>query len=266
MKSRILCITAGQRAGTTALRGALAATGKFTNFGEIFQETNNSGAGYAQYCEYNKLLASDINTNEKTDQHLQSYIDFIIEKAGNKLPLIDIKFNSWLAIPAPWRYIHQCPYFMDHLISRNTAFIIIRRENLVDQVLSEQIARSIDRWHNIEDSENPQGFEADAELAQHQAQLIVQSEQFLIDSLRGKLCTIFVTYENLYHDGEVNREVLKLLKDQFGIETTPPISPKFHKNAGDKKKIISNYKEIKTLIDQVLSKLPRHDIPNASLI
>lgn len=266
MKSRILCITAGQRAGTTALHSALAGTGKFSNFGEIFQETNDLGAGYLQYCKDNKVLASDILTNANAKQHVRSYIDFIIERAGSTTPLVDVKFNSWLTISPIWRYIHQCPYFMNHLISYDTTFLIIRREDLAAQVMSEQIARSVDKWHNLEGNEVPKELEVDVEWAQWQAQLIAQTEQFLITFLKGKLRTICVTYENLYHDEAINSAVLDLLQERFKIELPSPLFPKFHKNAGDKSQIIANYDKIKTLIDEVLLRFPRPDIPDAGLI
>ena len=68
--SQYLCIVAGQRAGTTALQGALGSTGKFFNFSEIFHtEPPNMRGTFLEFCQARDIRVADMATEAKTEEN-----------------------------------------------------------------------------------------------------------------------------------------------------------------------------------------------------
>jgi len=261
--SQYLVIVAGQRAGTTALQGALGSTGKFLNLSEIFHtEPPNLRGTFLEFCQARDIRVADMATEAKTQEIALEYLAHLRELSAPKIPLLDIKLNSWHVIKPFWSYVHQTPFFMKVLLKNDALFLFIRRRNLLDQVLSEQIARSTEKWHDLQESDVVAPIEVNAAQLAGQARLILQSELFLSGCLRSSNKLLAIDYEDLYQDGFVNPKLLSALQSKLGINLPASLKPSIHKNTPDKQQIIANYKEASQAVADVLKRFPRERMPN----
>jgi LPS sulfotransferase NodH len=263
IKSQYLCIIAGQRAGTTALQGALGSTGKFLNFREIFHtEAPNMHGTFLEFCASHDLRVTDLATETQAQKIALDFLMHLRNLAGPKLPLLDIKLNSWQVIKPFWSYVHQTPFFMKVLMQNDALFLFIRRRNIVDQILSEHIARSADKWHGLEDGDIEGQIKVNPTQVVGQARLILQSELFLSGCLRSSNRFIAIDYEDLYPDGFVNPSLLRALQNKLGVDLPSVLKPSIQRNAPDKRQIVANYDELTQAIADVLKRFPRGKLPN----
>ncbi|MFL7793298.1 MAG: hypothetical protein AB8I69_14245, partial [Anaerolineae bacterium] len=233
IKPTILCLIAGQRAGTTALRSALGATGAFFNHGEIFHTEDCKPGAFLPFARERAIQVSDLATYERAQDVTEDYLAHLASVAGGKIPLIDVKLNSWHVLRPFWAYIHQQPFFLQALIRRRAAFVFLRREDLVEQVLSEQVARHASKWHNLTEGDLPNRITVDVLAVANQARLIVEGENFLIQFLRALDTFVAMSYEDLIVDGCVNSRLLGRLGDMYERDIPATVTPKIQKNQGD---------------------------------
>jgi hypothetical protein len=261
--SHILCIVAGQRAGTTALQGALGSTGKFHNFGEIFHtEPLESSGTFLEFCRQRDFRVAEMATDSQARKVALDYLAYLSDLSGEQVPLLDVKLNSWHVIKPFWSYVHQVPFFMRVLLDKGAVFLLIRRRAILEQVLSEQIARAADKWHGLEDSDIPNTIRVNSASLAGQARLILQGETFILGCLAGNRRLIAIDYEDLYPDGFVNRKLLGALSEKLAMELPVVLKPSIRRNAPDKKRIVLNYDEASQAIDDVLKRYPRPRIAN----
>lgn len=261
--SQYLCIIAGQRAGTTALQGALGSTGKFLNFSEIFHtEPPNMRGTFLEFCRSRDIRVADMATEPQTQAIALEYLAHLRQLADPKLPLLDIKLNSWHVIKPFWSYVHQTPFFMKVLMKNDALFLFIRRRNIVDQILSEHIARSTEKWHGLEEGDIAGQIQVNPNQVAGQARLILQSELFLSGCLRSSNRLLAIDYEDLYQDGFVNPRLLSAMQSKLGISLPSSLKPSIQKNTPDKRQIVANYEEVSQAIADVLKRFPREKIAN----
>ena len=261
--SQYLCIVAGQRAGTTALQAALSSTGKFFNFREIFHtEPPNMQGTFLEFCQARDIRVAEMATETKTQEIALAYLAHLRKLADPKMPLLDIKLNSWHVIKPFWSYVHQTPFFMKVLMKNDALFLFIRRRNIVDQILSEHIARSTEKWHGLEEGDVVGQIQVDPNKVVGQARLILQSETFLFSCLRSSNRVLAIDYEDLYQDGFVNPRLLSALQTKLGISLPSSLKPSIQKNTPDKRQIVANYNEVSQAMVDVLRRFPRGKIAN----
>ncbi len=261
--SQYLCIVAGQRAGTTALQGALGSTGKFYNFREIFHtEPSIMTGAFLEFSKQRNLLVADMATEAETHKVALDYLTYLQDIAKQQLPLIDVKLNSWQVIKPFWSYVHQMPFFMNVLLKQGALFLFIRRRDIVEQVLSEQIARSADKWHGLQEGDILGEIQVNSAIVASQARLILQGETFLLRCLGASDRLIAIDYEDLYPDSLVNPRLLLTLQDKLGINLPSILNPSIKKNVPDKRRIVANYDEASQAITDILKRFPRAKVAN----
>src|ERR1700683_2812173 len=114
---QMMCIVAGQRSGTTALHTVLAETGKFSTFREIFHTDLSESAGtFLNFARLRNLRVADMATEAQARKIAAAYLSYLHDIAGDQIPLLDIKLNSWHAFKPFWSYAHQMPFFMKILL------------------------------------------------------------------------------------------------------------------------------------------------------
>jgi LPS sulfotransferase NodH len=256
--NRYLCIVAGQRAGTTALQSALGSTSKFYNFGEIFHtETPHAPGNYLQYARERRIMISDVATEQLTSKIAHEYLTYLRGIASEKLPLLDVKLNSWNVIKPFWSYIHQRPFFMDVLLNDGALFLVIRRRDIVEQVMSEQIARSTGKWHGLQEGDVGEKIVISTKFVAAQARLILQAETFLLGCLTQSNRLIAIDYEDLYPEGRVNPALLGEIERYFGVELPKILRPSIKKNVLEKRHIVENYDEALEAVNNEVKRFPR---------
>jgi LPS sulfotransferase NodH len=258
-----LCIIAGQRAGTTALQGALGSTGRFFNFREIFHTDPPNGPGtFFEFAAEGNLRITDMATEEQARKIALDYLAHLRNIANERVPLLDVKLNSWHVIEPFWSYIHQMPFFMKILLEEGAVFLFVRRRDILGQVMSEQIARSTGKWHGLEEADIGAQITVDWKRAANQARLILQAETFFSSCLRASDRLIAVDYEDLYPDGLVNPRLLRALEDRIDIKLPLSLRPSIKKNIPDKARVVSNYEEASRAVDNILKNFPRAKFAN----
>ena len=254
----IACIIAGQRSGTTALQSALGATGKFENFKEVFHTTSWGHEGaFLKFAHERKVQLSRLATYASTMELIDEYLDYIEESAADKVALIDVKFNSWNVMQPFWTYPHQQPAFLESLKKRGAAFLFIRRRDLAAQILSEQIARKADTWHNLTDADTPESFDVSLDLVTNQARLISLAESFLHGFIRSYPQVCEIAYEDLYSDNAVSPAVTGFLAQCFDLSFEADVVTPIRQNAGRKEVTISNYAEAAAAVAETARKYHR---------
>jgi len=258
-----LCIVAGQRAGTTALQGALGSTNRFYNFREIFHTETPIRAGtFLDFAGQRDLHVADMATEEQARKVALDYLAYLLGMAEQRVPLLDVKLNSWHVIKPFWSYVHQMPFFMRVLLDEGAVFLFIRRRDIVGQVVSEQIARSAGKWHGLEEDDIGAQITINWKHVANQARLIIQAETFFSNCLNASGRLIAVDYEDLYPGGFVNPRLLRALQEKLDVELPASLQPSIKKNIPDKKRVVSNYEEASKAINDVLKRFPRAKFAN----
>jgi LPS sulfotransferase NodH len=258
-KSRILCIVAGQRSGTTALQSALAGAGEFKNFREIFHTTDLSSGSFLPYIEERQVSLSSLSINDNAQNLAHQYIDFLLDTSFPKAPLIDVKLNSWSILNPFWHYPHQVPLFMKALMEHGAYFLAIRRQNLADQIVSELIARHANKWHELTEGDVASAFSVNIDVVRNQARLIIESENFLFNILKSRGCVSHAYYENLFVGNNVNPEILGVINQEFEMHLENA-SPSIKKSLIDKSAVVVNMEEARSAVDHVLKRISRIDM------
>ena len=250
---KFLCIIAGQRAGTTALQTALATTGKFHNFGEIFQTARARRPGaFLDYCIDNKLTAESFLSDASLKDTTNHYIDHLQELTKAKYPLVDIKFNSWSVLRKPWAYPSEQPFLLQRLKNSQTAFLMISRKSIADQIMSERIARHLDKWHNITaETDTAERFTIGIDRAVKHARQTLFAERFFYSKLKNYPHFQHVTYDDLYASDTYPEALTKFFSDEFEVKLPRAFKPTIKKNEVDKPSIVSNYADVVAEIDKV---------------
>ena len=221
----------------------MSATGKFHNFGEIFQTSlpRRKGA-FLDFASEADIQVEDFFTDASLSNMVDQYIDHLDIISAHKRPLIDVKLNSWLVLKRPWAFPGEQPYLMKKLKTSQAAFLMIFRENLADQIISERIARHLNKWHNLtEDMLQGKTISLDLDDVANHARLILMAERFLFSYLRQYRNFHYLTYESLFAADSYPRDLAAFLGDQFKIEMPSKYKSIIKKNEGDKAQIVKNY-------------------------
>lgn len=254
----MLCVTAAQRAGTTALDSALGATGLFKNFGEILQiEADHQAGNFFAYSKKAQLTLDFMREPKTVLAVIEDYFKYLNSLATRKIPLLDVKLNSWQVLRHAWSYPFEEPLLMRALKDKNAAFVFILRRDLTGQVLSEFIARRSQKWHDLQNSDLPPSFAAPVELATHRALQIIRTEKLMFGLLHRYPKSLFIAYEELYDDHGIAPRVIDFLRANFEVKMPDSINIPIRKNEGDKQSVISNYNEVDSAIRQLSNEWDR---------
>ena len=248
---RFLVITAGQRTGTTALGSTLGETGKFHYFGEIFHDAPDREQSFVDWMRVTQKLWVDTFSLAGAEKTAEEYFEFLSSAAGDRVPLVDIKLNSWMTFHPGWTYPDQVPFLMDFLYSRGAAFLFLRRKNLTSQILSEFIARQVGKWHDVTDKDTSNvRFTVPVDVVEERATNIIAAEKLVATSLAGARSVLSIWYEDLYHDGKISSDVTTFLNREFGL-SLEDLRPRMSKNAGDPSALVANYGAVVAAVREI---------------
>lgn len=255
MLQRIICIAAGQRAGTTALQSALRASREVRNYSEIFQTKNEAGSegrrSFQQFARDNDIGLADAMTWEGAGTLAQRYLDWLRAGAGTKHVLIDVKLNSWFALSPAWTYPHDEPFFLTRLKRERALIIFLWRRNLGEQILSILISREFGVWHNIsEEIVAGRKIVAPIRRAQRLARMLCRSEVDMREHLQDYTDAITMAYEDTYTDGALSVDAKAAIERHIALALPSgalPIRP----NTVSKRDIVTNYDEAMAAVSAV---------------
>ena len=155
MNHAVIIVLGGQRSGTTLLNKQLEESGEIKSYGEIFHHK----AGLDRNGRYFAFKLREVKANESRfmpTAENQAYIwDKYIEneiyaKSDGKIPLLDIKYNSWHHLDPVWHDYCSTPY-LSVLINNNKYLIIhVYRLNIFEQACSQILALKTGKYHSFE--------------------------------------------------------------------------------------------------------------------
>lgn len=250
---RIICITAGQRAGTTALQQAIAQSPAVRSYGEIFHMVDRRRSFHA-FARQNGVALADAMGPKGASAIAKHYMDWLKLEAGSAHVLIDVKLNSWLALSPAWQYPHEEPFFSRWLKREHAIFIFVWRQSLADQILSLFISRELDIWHNLTPERvGNRKLTAPIGKLERLASLLCRSEADMREHLEDYADKIVISYEELYRDGALGDAFKASFRTLTGIalSATPP---RIQPNDVNKRGIVTNYDEAAAAIDSVATK------------
>lgn len=253
----IFVITGAQRSGTTALQTALSSTGCFKNFSEIFHTSNSiSGATFLDFARMRALPLDSMISDEDGMALANAYLDFLVELTPpDQHILIDIKFNSWNVIRGWWCYIFSEPLFMRVLKTRKAEFILLRRRDLVDQILSNSIASKANKWHNMTENDRPEPFEVHLGSIKATAEMIIRAEDSISAFLKPYSNARFEWYEELFDNNVIKLSLRQHLSHKFGVQVDQFVPSPIKKNDVSKETIITNYGEARSVVEEIIRNL-----------
>ncbi|MGA7676455.1 MAG: hypothetical protein WCA78_15595 [Rhizomicrobium sp.] len=253
MAQEILCITAGQRSGTTALRSLISGTDRFADLGEIFDtSTIDLPESFFGYCRQRKLQLVDVLSGPDAEGLCKDYMSVLRNKAGAKHLLFDVKFNSWGEIRMPWTYMHQEPFFLTQLKWMKAKLLFVWRQDIVAQILSDRISDRIGKWHNLEPGDAREPFVFDVEKIKTRAMLLCLSERYFYHNLKMYPHVLMLGYERLFNaDGALALDVRAKLSRLMQEDYVFPETCLYHKNNLDKTGVVANYAEVASAIREV---------------
>jgi LPS sulfotransferase NodH len=258
MGQRIICITAGQRAGTTALQRAIAQGGAARSYGEIFQIKHDSASGrrrsFHAFAREKAIALADVMQPDGAGAMARQYLDWLKEGAGPRHVLMDVKLNSWLAVSPAWQYPHEEPFFLKCLKRERAIFIFLWRRSLAEQILSLFISRELGIWHNLT-PEKVANRRLTAPIGQLErlASMMCRSESDMREHLNGYPDKIVISYEELYCDAAIGDTFRAAFRSLTGIELSAgPLQ--IRPNDVDKRDVVTNYDQAAAAIDSIAAR------------
>lgn len=222
----------------------------------ILRRRLNPGAFFV-FARSNGLALDSIMTVDGCRAVTEDYLGHLRQISGQRIPVIDVKFNAWQVLRPAWSWPNEEPFFMKRLKERGTAFVSIRRRNLTQQLLSEIIAWRSGVWHGAKEDELPDSVVAPMDMVRAKAERIIRAEKFFFDQLKDYPNSLFVDYEDLYNGDKLGPDVTDFLHKFYGIEPDAWPTVAVQKNAGDKRSLVKNYEEVHTEIESICRKLGR---------
>ena len=254
---RFLVITAGQRTGTTALGSTLGGTGAFRYFGEIFHDAPDRELSFVDWMRTKQKLWVDMFSREGAENTAEEYFEYLSDAAGDALPLVDIKLNSWMTFHPGWTYPDQVPFLLDFLYRHGAVFLFLRRKNLTSQILSEFVARHLGKWHDVTDKDTSNvRFTVPVDEIEERATNIIAAEKLVATSLAGARSVLSLCYEDLYQGGKISSDVTTFLNREFGLSLAD-LQPHMSKNAGDPSALVANYDAVVAAVREIERKTNR---------
>jgi hypothetical protein len=243
---RLICITAAQRAGTTALQNAIEAA-DVVNFGEVFhtEPLKDARGTFLQFATENNLRLVETRTRSGMSAIAERYVNWLRQQAAPRHLLIDVKLNSWFTLSGWWQYPHHEPSFLHHLKAQGAVVVLIWRDNLGDQVLSQFISRELGIWHNLTPGKVAgRTIKAPVERLQKLAGLIVGAEADMHEHLRNYPLKIVIRYEDLFEKGVLTEQFRRAFKRMVHLDLPKGSPVGLRPNSVPKRDIIENYDEV----------------------
>lgn len=261
---RVICITAAQRAGTTALQFALQAAG-IVNFGEVFHDEPLKGSmgSFLSFARKQDLRITDTSTRAAAAAIAERYLGWLRETAAPGHFLIDVKLNSWLAINPWWQYSRSEPVFLSRLKRERAVILFIWRENLADQLLSQFIAREVGIWHNLTPATVAgRTFKAPISRLKQLATQVVHAENDMLHHLRDYPAKVILRYEDLFANEHLSGTFRASFTKATGIALPADTPVTIRQNSTPKRDMIENYEEVISVIRPLAETRKRGKGPN----
>ena len=244
----IVCVLSNARSGSTALRRALAIGSDMKDFGEVFHDDRAmTSLPFLDFLErWRSPLMAVLDWSECSEIS-RAYVQQLRFASFGQQPLIDVKHNAWGVLRPLWQFPHDEPVFLSALKEARSVFILLKRNNLADQVISYVIAMKTHVWHaQITNSDVPEsltGKQLDPRLARRLCELFADAESLTEKFLSGYSRRLALTYEEIFDDGKLSKDAARQLGAAIGADVRPA-AISLQQNTISKRDIVSNYDEV----------------------
>ena len=149
---QLVVLLSRQRSGTNALRSVLESHPKIHCFGEVMSYTDSSLSPAEHFLSFAKEQCG--NRYDDPNNHSAIFEEFVEGLHGlhdKEITLIDVKYNSSHHFSARYAEHQERPLF-NWIQEHNIPLIRLRRDNYLKVLLSDQVARLRDQWHDFSDA------------------------------------------------------------------------------------------------------------------
>lgn len=229
---KLLVVCGGQRNGSTVLLEGLEAGGPVLNCSEIFHPKGidpgraayelrlKPELNYFSFLRENpSYLSAPIHTVADNREIFDRYLDLIDDAAHGAWAGLNIKFGSWHLLNPASHSIAKAPLLIDILKKKGAAFVILKRRDLVAQVLSEYRAKESGAWHAVTGqpkSDSGQAIVVNAQQIVARCRRLILETEMLEAWLRGDDQHV-ITYEDVFSDNVFNADAIRRFAEKVGI-------------------------------------------------
>jgi hypothetical protein len=148
--------------------------------------------------------------------------------------------------------MHQEPYFLAHLKYQDARLVFIWRQDIVAQVMSDRISDHLRKWHNMKAEDVKEPFNLDVEKIGELTKLLCLSEHHFYNNLKAYPHALTFCYERLFNangalNANVRTELCRAMHENYVFRETGY----YHKNKIEKARVVANYAEVASAIEEV---------------
>jgi len=256
MAGSAVFLIAPQRSGTTVFQKTLAKGAVFDAHGELFHESHlDFELNFFNYITSNEkagslyLSPSKINIETLFD----SYLQFIASKSNKSYHIIDTKENSLHHFESFWHDVYACPNLISLCINRSIPIIRIRRKNLFNQTLSQDVSNALQIWH-IPQNKEIEPIQIKINPNDYLSRMIrFKKEGDFIDSFVSDYNqSINLLYEDLFDEtGMISDNVGAKLAQMLSINPDHRHEPFYKKTIRNPATFVQNIDEVLSFFEKI---------------
>lgn len=145
-------ILARQRSGVRYLNGLLQSALPIEAVGEVLEPSLKEGKAMPSFWEFQKRMMTenpDLVFPWNRFDAIDAFLAELQEKHPGKHLAIDVKYNSAHHFEQGWGRMGRVSAFVEFARAREVQIIHLYRQNVLEQIISNDRARETGRWHQF---------------------------------------------------------------------------------------------------------------------
>jgi LPS sulfotransferase NodH len=252
MMPKPLAVIGAARTGTNLLRDILVGTKAYANAGEILLPPDETQAFHLPFNYWHVMQETGRATvwrgsEEKEMANVAAYCALIGERAGERLPCIDLK-PSYMSV-LDRAFGRRIPVIIKALAAQGYHFIHVRRRNLLEQKVSLDRAQLTRQWIRSADEPATAGTKVTVDTA-----LLVSQRDFLkrsaeaVETMLRDFRPTDVFYEDLLENGHPSADLRDRLKKGCGVAAAADYVPRIGKISPEPEGLIENIAAVRACL------------------
>ena len=247
-----LAVIGAARTGTNLLRDILDGTKAYANAGEVLLPLDETKAFHLPFNYWQVMVETNRATvwrgsEEKEMANVAAYCALIGERAGERLPCIDLK-PSYMAV-LDRAFGRRIPLIIKALAAQGYHFIHVRRRNLLEQKVSLDRAQLTRQWIRSADEPANAGIKVTVDTAQLVSQLdFLKRSAESVETMLRDFRPTEVFYEGLLDNGQPSADLRDRLQKSCGVTIAADYVPRIGKISPEPEGLIENIEAVRACL------------------